>query len=67
MWQGAAVCVLATPPNGAAALKWAGKGGAPLRAAISRNTDRHARDTWFGQRSRARTSGRFGALSDMTL
>ena len=31
-------------PNGAAALKRAGKGGAPLRAAIARNADRHARD-----------------------
>ena len=31
-------------PNGAAALKRAGKGGGPLRAAIARNADRHARD-----------------------
>jgi DNA invertase Pin-like site-specific DNA recombinase len=31
-------------PNGAAALFRAGKGGAPLRAAIARNADRHARD-----------------------
>ena len=31
-------------PNGAAALRRAGKGGAPLRAAISRNADRHALD-----------------------
>src|SRR5687768_10501095 len=31
-------------PNGAKALKRAGKGGAPLRAAISRNADRHAQD-----------------------
>ena len=31
-------------PNGAAALKQAGKGGAPLRAVIARNADRHARD-----------------------
>jgi DNA invertase Pin-like site-specific DNA recombinase len=31
-------------PNGAAALKRAGKGVAPLRAAIARNADRHARD-----------------------
>ena len=31
-------------PNGAAALKRAGKGGAPLRAAIATNADRHARD-----------------------
>ena len=31
-------------PNGAAALRRAGKGGAPLRAAIARNADRHARD-----------------------
>ena len=31
-------------PNGAAALKRAGKGGAPLRAAIAKNADRHARD-----------------------
>ena len=30
--------------NGAAALRRAGKGGAPLRAAIARNADRHARD-----------------------
>ena len=29
-------------PNGAAALRRAGKGGAPLRAAIARNADRHA-------------------------
>jgi DNA invertase Pin-like site-specific DNA recombinase len=28
-------------PNGAAALRRAGKGGAPLRAAIARNADRH--------------------------
>jgi hypothetical protein len=31
-------------PNGAAALRRAGKGGAPLRAAIARNPDRHAQD-----------------------
>ena len=31
-------------PNGAEALRRAGKGGAPLRAAIARNADRHARD-----------------------
>jgi hypothetical protein len=31
-------------PNGATALRRAGKGGAPLRAAIARNADRHARD-----------------------
>ncbi len=31
-------------PNGAAALKRAGKGGAPLREAIARNADRHAQD-----------------------
>jgi DNA invertase Pin-like site-specific DNA recombinase len=31
-------------PNGAASLRRAGKGGAPLRAAIGRNADRHARD-----------------------
>ena len=31
-------------PNGAAALRRAGKGGAPLRAAIARNADRHAKD-----------------------
>jgi len=31
-------------PNGAAALRRAGKGGAPLRAAIARIADRHARD-----------------------
>ena len=31
-------------PNGAAALKRAGKGGAPLGAAIARNADRHAQD-----------------------
>ena len=31
-------------PNGAAALRRSGKGGAPLRAAIARNADRHARD-----------------------
>jgi DNA invertase Pin-like site-specific DNA recombinase len=31
-------------PNGAAALRRAGKGGAPLRAAIGRNADRHAQD-----------------------
>ena len=31
-------------PNGAAALRRAGKGGAPLRAAIARNADRHAQD-----------------------
>jgi DNA invertase Pin-like site-specific DNA recombinase len=31
-------------PNGAAALRRAGKGGAPLRAAIGRNADAHARD-----------------------
>ncbi|PWE30581.1 resolvase [Maritimibacter sp. 55A14] len=30
-------------PNGAAALRRAGKGGAPLRAAVTRNADRHAR------------------------
>jgi DNA invertase Pin-like site-specific DNA recombinase len=31
-------------PNGAEALKRAGKGGAPLRAAIARNADLHAQD-----------------------
>ena len=31
-------------PNGAEALRRAGKGGAPLRAAIARNANRHARD-----------------------
>ena len=31
-------------PNGAAALRRAGKGGAPLRAAIACNADAHARD-----------------------
>ena len=31
-------------PDGAAALRRAGKGGAPLRAAIARNADRHAYD-----------------------
>ena len=31
-------------PNGVAAIRRAGKGGAPLRAAIARNADRHARD-----------------------
>jgi DNA invertase Pin-like site-specific DNA recombinase len=31
-------------PNGAAALRRAGRGGAPLRAAIAQNADRHARD-----------------------
>ena len=31
-------------PNGAAALRRTGKGGAPLRAAIASNADRHARD-----------------------
>ena len=31
-------------PNGAAALRRGGKGGAPLREAIARNADRHARD-----------------------
>jgi DNA invertase Pin-like site-specific DNA recombinase len=31
-------------PNGAAALRRAGKGGAPLRAAIAMNADAHARD-----------------------
>jgi DNA invertase Pin-like site-specific DNA recombinase len=31
-------------PNGAAALKRAGKGGAPLRAAVRANADRHAQD-----------------------
>ena len=31
-------------PNGAEALRRAGKGGAPLRAAIGRNADRHAQD-----------------------
>jgi hypothetical protein len=31
-------------PNGAAALRRAAKGGAPLRAAIARNADRHAQD-----------------------
>jgi DNA invertase Pin-like site-specific DNA recombinase len=31
-------------PNGAEALRRAGKGGAPLRAAVSRNTKSHARD-----------------------
>ena len=31
-------------PNGAAALRRAGKGGAPLRAAIAGNADRHAQD-----------------------
>ena len=30
--------------NGAAALRRSDKGGAPLRAAIARNADRHARD-----------------------
>jgi DNA invertase Pin-like site-specific DNA recombinase len=31
-------------PNGAAALRRAGKGGVALRQAISRNTDQHAQD-----------------------
>jgi DNA invertase Pin-like site-specific DNA recombinase len=31
-------------PNRAAALRRAGKGGAPLRQAIARNADRHAQD-----------------------
>ena len=31
-------------PNGAAVLWRAGKGGTPLRAAIARNAERHARD-----------------------
>ncbi|WP_347312038.1 recombinase family protein [Defluviimonas sp. SAOS-178_SWC] len=31
-------------PNGASALRRAGKGGAPLRAAVARNADQHARD-----------------------
>ena len=31
-------------PNGAAALRRAGTGGVPLRAAIARNADRHAQD-----------------------
>ena len=31
-------------PNGAAALRRAGKGGAPLREAIARNADRHAQN-----------------------
>jgi hypothetical protein len=31
-------------PNGAAALRRAGKGAAPLREAIAGNADRHARD-----------------------
>jgi DNA invertase Pin-like site-specific DNA recombinase len=31
-------------PNGAASLRRAGKGGAPLRAAIGRNADRHAQN-----------------------
>jgi DNA invertase Pin-like site-specific DNA recombinase len=31
-------------PNGAAALRRSGKGGAPLRAAIARNANRHAQD-----------------------
>jgi hypothetical protein len=31
-------------PNGAAALRRAGRGGAPLREAIARNADRHAQD-----------------------
>jgi DNA invertase Pin-like site-specific DNA recombinase len=31
-------------PRGAAALRRTGKGGAPLRAAIARNADRHAQD-----------------------
>jgi hypothetical protein len=31
-------------PNGAAALRRAGKGGAQLRAAIARNANRHAHD-----------------------
>ena len=31
-------------PNGAAALRRAAKGGVPLRAAIARNAERHARD-----------------------
>jgi DNA invertase Pin-like site-specific DNA recombinase len=31
-------------PNGAAALRRSGQGGAPLRAAVARNADAHARD-----------------------
>jgi Recombinase len=31
-------------PNGIEAIRRAGKGGAPLRAAIARNAERHARD-----------------------
>src|SRR5687767_5199440 len=39
-------------PNGAAALRRAGKGGAPLRAAIARNADRHAKEALAVARSR---------------
>ena len=35
---------LGNPKNRAEALRRAGKGGAPLREAIARNADRHARD-----------------------
>ena len=31
-------------PNGAEAVRRAGKGGAPLREAVARNADRHAQD-----------------------
>jgi hypothetical protein len=41
-------------PNGAEALTRAGKGGAPLRAAVARNTDRHARGLGAGGRGHPR-------------
>ena len=41
-------------PNGAAALRRAGKGGAPLRAAIARNADRHAAGPRAGGRGHPR-------------
>ena len=31
-------------PNGAAALEWAGRGGAPRREAVAHNADRHSED-----------------------
>ena len=49
-------------PNGAAALRRAGKGGAPLRAAIGRNADRHAKDVDIISVSRWNGHGRDGVI-----
>jgi hypothetical protein len=51
---GREACVLGDNPNGAAALRRAGRGEAPVRAAIARNAVRQARDPRAGGRRHPR-------------